>query len=754
MILLVLSVGGFSTENAFATVTTSGAMISATANAGGDVDLVWSASITNATFTNYQVIRHNVTSFDPTIAGVTVCTEVSIATLSCTDSTGADTTTYYYRLLSTDSAETVIADIPNEVSATVDSSLPVVTGSTTNITNGGNTELTATDQYTESGTATDNNPASPTVSVQSGSINTSVVGLQTVTYQATDAVGNVGTNVISTTVVDTTNPLFDLVTSLQSQGGSFITNIEVGIDTYVPDTFTNQTDISGILSSVVSGDTVNESVIAQTIVTYTVTDNNSNTSIVTETVNVVDTTNPSIALTGSTPVTIELNIDTYSEQGAVVSDNDPAVTTVAVVGGDVVDESTIGTYTVTYNGNDPTGNSATQVTRTVNVVDTTNPSIVLNGETPTNIQAGVGTYSELGAVVSDNDPTVTTVAVVGGDVVDESTVAVYTVTYNGNDPTGNSATQVTRTVNVIDTIIPVLTLVGSTPIIHNQYDPYVEAGATCFDNYDGQIDGNVVVGGDTVNVNVVGTYNITFDCDDASSNSASQLPKVVSVVDAIMPLISPTAGEPITLLQNDSFTAMDYVVCVDAEDGVIVAGANFGTDGGTTINTANRGVQIQDYTCTDAGSNIELESVEFLIQKESGAGSFSTSSSGQSSGSNPEPTSLSDIPEPTTSLSSIPTLSFQGDIGDADGSSITDLFSNLFSNRIDSETGKTVIESVSDSALNSFSPEPSTTGEPVQGGFNLVNTISDSLNRQPSDSSSGGSPISEFISNLLSSIFG
>ena len=39
----------------------------------------------------------------------------------------------------------------------------------------------------------------------------------------------------------------------------------------------------------------------------------------------------------------------------------------------------VGSYVLTYDYTDSNGNDAVQVTRTVNVVDTTNPVITLNG---------------------------------------------------------------------------------------------------------------------------------------------------------------------------------------------------------------------------------------------------------------------------------------------------------------------------------------------------------------------------------------
>lgn len=163
---------------------------------------------------------------------------------------------------------------------------------------------------------------------------------------------------------------------------------------------------------------------------------------------IIDTTAPVITLNGADPVTIELNIDTYVETGANATDDiDGDISASVVIGGDIVDESTLGTYIVTYDVSDSAGNNASQVTRTVNVVDTTAPVITLTGSDPVVLAVG-DVYAELGATVTDNDPTTQLNATVGGDVVDTSTPGIYIVTYNATDPSGNTAAQITRTVNV------------------------------------------------------------------------------------------------------------------------------------------------------------------------------------------------------------------------------------------------------------------------------------------------------------------
>lgn len=80
--------------------------------------------------------------------------------------------------------------------------------------------------------------------------------------------------------------------------------------------------------------------------------------------------------------------------------------------------------------------------------DTTPPVITLNGDATINLIEG-DAFTDPGATASDDtDGDISGSITVGGDAVDNSTVGMYVITYNVMDAAGNSAAQVTRTVNV------------------------------------------------------------------------------------------------------------------------------------------------------------------------------------------------------------------------------------------------------------------------------------------------------------------
>ena len=76
----------------------------------------------------------------------------------------------------------------------------------------------------------------------------------------------------------------------------------------------------------------------------------------------LDTTPPTIALLGNNPLILTAGT-AFTDPGATVTDNSDASRTITGTGS--VDTSAVGTYTVTYNATDVSGNTATPVTRTV-----------------------------------------------------------------------------------------------------------------------------------------------------------------------------------------------------------------------------------------------------------------------------------------------------------------------------------------------------------------------------------------------------
>ena len=92
-----------------------------------------------------------------------------------------------------------------------------------------------------------------------------------------------------------------------------------------------------------------------------------------------DTTAPIITLLGDNPIIILLDSN-YTDAGATANDTVDGDITSSIVIVNPVNTSVLETYIITYNVQDAAGNNATQVTRTVTVVeelDTTAPQVII-----------------------------------------------------------------------------------------------------------------------------------------------------------------------------------------------------------------------------------------------------------------------------------------------------------------------------------------------------------------------------------------
>ncbi len=257
-----------------------------------------------------------------------------------------------------------------------------------------------------------------------------------------------------------------------------------------------------------------------------------------------DETVPVITLTGSSTVNHEQGTS-YSDQGATATDavdGSVTVTTSGSVGADA------GTYTLTYTATDSAGNTATAA-RTVIVADTTGPAITLVGGSSLNHEHGTPFIDPGASAVDtvDGSVDVTTTGAVGADV------GSYTLTYTATDAAGNTSTAL-RTVIVGvpgsgggDVIPPVITLIGSSNINHEQGTPFVDPGATAMDAVDGPVavtvTGSVGAG--------IGTYTLTYTASDAAGNMATRM-RLVNVV-------SPGSGGNYTITPYGAGSISDTV---------------------------------------------------------------------------------------------------------------------------------------------------------------------------------------------------
>jgi hypothetical protein len=195
------------------------------------------------------------------------------------------------------------------------------------------------------------------------------------------------------------------------------------------------------------------------VITYTAKNSSNLTTVGTQTVTVTESPAipPTITLNGANPQIVECHT-AYTELGATANDNCSG--SFAATPSGSVNVNVPGNYTITYNASDGSGNAAAPVTRTVTVRDTIKPVITVNGANPATVECHTS-YTDAGATASDACDTNVPVTTTGS--VNVNTPGTYTITYNASDDSGNAADTKTRTVNVVDTTLPVITLNSYAP---------------------------------------------------------------------------------------------------------------------------------------------------------------------------------------------------------------------------------------------------------------------------------------------------
>ena len=193
------------------------------------------------------------------------------------------------------------------------------------------------------------------------------------------------------------------------------------------------------------------------------------------------------------------------------------------------------------------GNIGNTVTRSVTITDQTSPVVVLQGSGTVYLPQS-SLYTDDGASWTDNVDGSGTIDPASSGTVDTSTLGTYTLEYTHTDMAGNIGNTVTRSVTITDATPPVVVLVGSANMTIAYGSIYSESGATWTDTIDGS---GVILTPVTgvVNPNAVGTYYLTYNHTDTSSNISNNVIRTVRVTDQAAPVVALDGGSSIALLQ-------------------------------------------------------------------------------------------------------------------------------------------------------------------------------------------------------------
>ena len=466
----------------------------------------------------------------------------------------------------------------------IDTTAPTISQVTAITTPGNDNTPSYVFSSDEVGTITSNLAFSTTTSAISGNNTITFNALADGTYTGktitvTDAAGNASnTLTIPDFVIDTTAPTaaitYDSVGPYKNGETVVITATfnEVVLDSPVPQITITGSGIANVNATNMTKDSTTVYKFSYSVptgdgtgtITLTVgTDLAGNTITVNPTSGntfTVDNTAPVIsqvtAITTPGNDTTPSYVFTTSEAGTITSNLAFVSNSAASSGENTVTFSTLaeGTYTgKTITVTDAAGNASNTLTIPDFVIDTTAP--VISPETAITTPGNDTTPSyvfstdKAGTITSSLAFTSTTAATVGNNTVTFSTLAEGSYTGKNiivTDAAGNVSNHLIIADFVIDTTLPVLTLIGANPLPAELGNAFTDPGAT-------SNGGETVSVSGTVNKDVIGDYTLTYSATDAAGNTGT-ITRNVQVRDNTAPVITLNGANPLTIQQHGTYT--------------------------------------------------------------------------------------------------------------------------------------------------------------------------------------------------------
>ncbi len=363
------------------------------------------------------------------------------------------------------------------------------------------------------------------------------VGLYTLTYDVSDAAGNVAiTQLRQITMQDHRAPVVTVPATITVAAtdnlGTVSSNTEIAA--FLAAASANDAD-EGALA--VSHDAPTTFPLGVTTVTFSAADSEGNSGFALSSVNVVDLTAPVVLLVGDSVVTLPIGAS-YVEAGAMASDNVDGDISVNIVIEGSVDSSVLGATTLVYRISDAADNEAS-VTRSLTVQDGSAPIVTPPADiTITTVDAsGVSiTHQEIvdfinaAGATDDVDGVISTI---NNDAPVIFILGTTVVTFSADDSIGNTGFA-QAIVTVIDADPPAITLIGDASTTLNIGDNYVELGATATDNVDGDISSQVAIT-HSIDTAIASTYQVTYRVFDSSNNEAQAVREVIVGSEVIDP---------------------------------------------------------------------------------------------------------------------------------------------------------------------------------------------------------------------------
>jgi hypothetical protein len=371
-------------------------------------------------------------------------------------------------------------------------------------------------------------------------------------------------------VVDTVPPTLDILGGLQVTLERFAPYVDLGTTTDLGSEVI--IDLSNVDNTLPHGSTFD--------VVYRATDGNTLHDVYqTRAVTIQDTTPPSITLLGDDPFLMEPSYTFAEVEPGFIVDLGTSVT----ADYSAIDNTQAGFYTATYTASDGV-NQDVVVQRQVEVADRVAPVITILGDNPYTLER-YDTYVDAGATVDRGSTLIRTTS-----TVDNTATGSYTVEYEATDGT-NPNTIVSRTVNVVDTNAPIVTLNSPhlNPIQLERFDAFSSIDPGVSMDQHGTL---VSVDISQLDNTAQGSYTVTYNVVDDENNS-NTITRGVTVVDTVPPVV--TLNDP-----NTSYTLERFALWSEIDPGVTVDEGSYVHS--VSVNNTQIGVQTVTYDVRD-GTN-------------------------------------------------------------------------------------------------------------------------------------------------------
>ncbi len=319
-------------------------------------------------------------------------------------------------------------------------------------------------------------------------------------------------------------------------------------------------------------------------------------------VRIVDSVAPQISLGSTDPMVLECG--TLFQDSVYAFDDCNGDISSLVTASGTVNISVPGSYTIAYTVTDSSGNAAVPVWRTVSVVDTAPPEILLNGPATLQVDCGSSFSSPVTAIDACDGDLTAALTVTG--TVNTNIPGTYTLGYTVADSSGNAAVPTYLTVIVSDMTPPVLSVNGPDSILIECHDSY-SFDVTAFDNCDGDLTSTITVSG-FVNVGVPGNYQLTYAVTDSAGNAAVPRICMVKVQDHELPVIH--LNGPDTVIVQCGVTWTDPVTATDSCAGDLTAMIQ----ALPVVDTAIPGIFNITYTVADPSGNTDMATRTVIVE--------------------------------------------------------------------------------------------------------------------------------------------